>query len=330
MGGVALMRRMSIVFFLAGLFVAAWLFNGINAAGVVRSIASIGWGFILVLGVRVVLLYVDSHSWRLLLLAGVRPSLHLSAFQRWIGEGVTVLLPFASISGELVRVRLAIVYGLRGAVAFASIVMDAVVAVVSQILFLGIGVALYVSIGSGSDALRGSMGFALIALLLAAGAMAMAIRGEWLGRFGKILKNVFSSSQASWLAEAMNSVDEQIAEITARRAAFLRSLLWRLLGWVLGAAEIALVLYLLGKPISLGEALMLDALTTAVRTAFFFVPAGLGVQEGTLLLLGATLGIGGETMMAAALIKRARELVFGLPAVLAWQWVEAERVEGKS
>jgi putative membrane protein len=259
-----------------------------------------------------------------------RPSLHLSAFQRWIGEGVTVLLPFASISGELVRVRLAIVYGLRGAVAFASIVMDAVVAVVSQILFLGIGIALYVSMGGAGDALRGSIGFGLIALLLAAGAMAMAIRGGWLGRFGRLLKGVFSSSQASWLAEAMNSVDEQIAEIAARHAAFLRSLLWRLLGWLLGAAEIALVLYFLGRPISLGEALILDALTTAVRTAFFFVPAGLGVQEGALVMLGATLGIGGETMMAAALIKRARELVFSLPAVLAWQWIEAKRVERKS
>ncbi len=232
MGGLALMRRMTVFFFLAGLFLAAWLFDGIDAAGVVRSIAAIGWGFMLVLGVRVVLLYVDSHSWRWLLLSEERPSLHLSAFQRWIGEGVTVLLPFASISGELVRVRLAIVYGLRGAVAFASIVMDAVVAVVSQILFLGIGIALYVSMGGAGDALRGSIGFGLIALLLAAGAMAMAIRGGWLGRFGRLLKGVFSSSQASWLAEAMNSVDEQIAEIAARHAAFLRSLLWRLLGWL--------------------------------------------------------------------------------------------------
>jgi putative membrane protein len=315
-------RRLSIIFLFAGLFVAIWLFDSIDVTGVVRAVSVIGWSFLLVLAVRIMLLYVDAHSWRWLLLKEVRPSLNLSAFQRWIGEGVAILLPFATISGELARVRLAMVYGMRGSVAFASIIMDAVVAVVSQILFLTIGLTLYIATGRDHGAVSGSAGLGLIALMLATGAMVAAVQGGWLGTFGRFLKGLFAGPQASWVAEAMTTVDEQISKIVSRRAEFLRSVLWRLLGWLLGAAEIALILYLLGEPVSVGEALMIDALTTAVRTAFFFVPAGLGVQEGSLMFLGATLGIDGEVMMAAALIKRARELAFSFPALLAWQWVE--------
>jgi len=208
--------------------------------------------------------------------------------------------------------------------------MDAVVAVVSQVIFLTIGITLYVASGRDYGAIGGSAGLGLIALMLATGTMAAAIRGGWLGTFGRFLKGFFAGPQASWLADSMHTVDEQIAEIISRRAEFFLSVLWRLFGWLLGAVEIALILYLLGEPISLGEALMIDALTTAVRTAFFFVPAGLGVQEGSLMFFGATLGIGGEVMMAAALIKRARELAFSFPALLAWQWVEGNRAEKES
>ncbi len=44
------------------------------------------------------------------------------------------------------------------------------------------------------------------------------------------------------------------------------------------------------------------------RSAAFFVPSGLGVQEGGYVLLGAIFGLGPETALALSLAKRAREL----------------------
>jgi hypothetical protein len=71
---------------------------------------------------------------------------------------------------------------------------------------------------------------------------------------------------------------------------------------------------------------MLESLIQAVRSAAFFMPGALGVQEGGLILLGAVVGLGPEVALALSLIKRIRELAVGLPALLAWQMVEGRRL----
>jgi len=319
------MRILTIAMWALGIALIAVLVYLADARVVVGTAAMVGWGFVPVLLVRVVVLYVDSHSWRWLLSPADRFGLHLAAFQRWIGESVSVLLPFAVVGGELVRVRLAMVYGIAGAPALASIVMDAVVAAMSQMLFFALGVALYARIATRPDALTQSILLGGVALLVVVMAMWMAIRVGVVDRFGRLLKGLVAGERVDWLADAMRSVDRHIVETADRRGDFWRSVAWRLLGWLLGAAEIWLILWLLGQPITVAEALMLDALAGAVRNVFFFVPGGLGVQEGALVLLGGTLGIGSETMLGMALVKRAREVVVSVPGLVAWQAVESRR-----
>jgi len=64
---------------------------------------------------------------------------------------------------------------------------------------------------------------------------------------------------------------------------------------------------------------MLESLGNAVRGAAFAVPGALGVQEGGFILLGSQLGLDAETSLALSLVKRFRELVFGLPGLVVWQ-----------
>ena len=75
----------------------------------------------------------------------------------------------------------------------------------------------------------------------------------------------------------------------------------------------------MGHPVSLIEALILESLTQAVRAAAFVVPAGLGVQEGGLVLIGGALGLSPDLSLALSLAKRFRELIVGLPGLLVWQ-----------
>lgn len=319
------MRILSFAAWVAGLGLIGFLVYWADAGAVLRSAAVVGSGFAWVLLIRVVLLYVDAHSWRLLLRPVVRPGVHMAAFQRWIGESVSVLLPLAAVGGELVRVRLALLFGIPPAPGLASLVMDAVVAAVSQMLFFGLGVALYgqiVPTAGDADALGRPIFFGGVALSMVVCAMWLAIRGGLLGRFARLVAGMFASERVVWLADAMSTLDEHVQAIADDRSAFSWSVAWRLLGWVMGATEVWVILYLLGRPISVAEALVLDALTGAVRTAFFFVPGGLGVQEGALMLLGGTLGVAGETMLAAALVKRAREVSMSIPGLLAWNLVE--------
>ena len=75
---------------------------------------------------------------------------------------------------------------------------------------------------------------------------------------------------------------------------------------------------------------MLESLILATRTAAFFVPGALGVQEGVLVLLGGMIGLGPEVALALSLVKRVRELVIGVPGLLAWQVAEGKNLLSRS
>ncbi|BDB28174.1 hypothetical protein CTP10_R55850 [Cupriavidus sp. P-10] len=119
--------------------------------------------------------------------------------------------------------------------------------------------------------------------------------------------------------------DAHIRALNHRRSKLVRAVLWQLAGLVTGTLEVWLALMLLGHPVPLWHALAIESLTQAARNVALFVPAGLGVQEAVVMLLGQALGMDAQVSLALALVKRAREILFGVPALLSWQWVELRR-----
>ncbi len=101
----------------------------------------------------------------------------------------------------------------------------------------------------------------------------------------------------------------------------------------MGVGEVWLALSFLGHPVSLLSAMMLESLGQAVRAGAFAVPGALGVQEGGYVMLGRVLGLGPETALALSLAKRVRELLLGIPGLIAWQLdavtAESERHEAR-
>jgi uncharacterized membrane protein YbhN (UPF0104 family) len=97
---------------------------------------------------------------------------------------------------------------------------------------------------------------------------------------------------------------------------------WRLIGWLWGSAEIWLAFWLLGHPIGVAEAVVLESLGQAVRSVGFLLPGGLGAQESGIVAAGIMLGIDPDLALAVALIKRARELAYGVPGLIAWSVVD--------
>jgi hypothetical protein len=75
-----------------------------------------------------------------------------------------------------------------------------------------------------------------------------------------------------------------------------------------------------------GVVLVIESLLYATRSAAFFVPAAVGVQEGAYIVLGAAFGLGPDMALALSLLKRARDLVIELPALGAWQIIEGGRL----
>jgi uncharacterized membrane protein YbhN (UPF0104 family) len=115
-------------------------------------------------------------------------------------------------------------------------------------------------------------------------------------------------------------LDTAIRELTSARGRLARTIVWQLAALTGGCSETWLALRWLGHPLSLAGAVALESFTIAARSLIFVAPAGLGVQEAGLIGVGHALGLGSDVAMALSLAKRMREILFGLPALAAWQW----------
>ena len=105
-----------------------------------------------------------------------------------------------------------------------------------------------------------------------------------------------------WAAKlgGIGSFQTELERIYATRRAGGWSRFWRLAGWFAGAAEIWLCLWFLGVPAHWTDAVILESLSQAGRSAAFTVPGAIGVQEAGFVALGLVLGLDPSTALAWA------------------------------
>jgi uncharacterized membrane protein YbhN (UPF0104 family) len=92
---------------------------------------------------------------------------------------------------------------------------------------------------------------------------------------------------------------------------------------VAGGVGIWVMLWSIDVHVSLRAALVIEALGQAIRALGFAVPGALGVQEGALILVSGLFGVPPDMALALSIVRRLREVVHGVPALLLWQRVES-------
>jgi putative membrane protein len=263
-------------------------------------------------------------AWRALVPSPPRPSVAAFWRLRWIREGVNNLLPVAGIGGELVGARLLTRHGMPLGLAGASATVDMTVEMVTQILFALVGLGL-LSIVSHDRAVAFWAALGMLVALLAAAALVAVQRS---GLFKLIERGLLRLAER-WPGLSLDGISglhDAVLAIHARRRGLLVGAACHGISWVLGTAEVWIALHALGHPVGLGEALVIESLGAALRTAGFFVPGALGVQEAALILVCGPFGVPAETAVALSMVKRVRELGYGLSGLIAWQWSEGYRL----
>ena len=124
----------------------------------------------------------------------------------------------------------------------------------------------------------------------------------------------------------IDAVYQNLAAIYAVRSDLVASTVVHMAGWIIGVAEVLIVFACMGHPVSVAEAVVIESLLHAIRGAAFAIPGALGAQEGGLVLLCAAFGIPPEQAIALSLVKRAADLVLGVPGLLGWQRLEWRRL----
>lgn len=327
-----LTRWLPALFGLSGLALLIGVIAHGGSAEILALLATAGWSLLWLIPFHILPIALDAEGWRVLLrrpggMGNSRGSAGLP-FLWWIAsvrEAVGRLLPVGGVGGEIVGIRLSLWRVPDGAAVTASVVVETLLTIVNIYLFVAVGLCLVIALDGGS--LAGSLLGGLAATLPVPALL------YWLLRHGAVFARIERAAigllgEESRLAALFGSsarLDAELRAIFARRRDLLISLLWQLAGMVVGAFEVWLALHLLGHPISPLAAIALEALGLSIRHFAFFVPAGLGVQEAGFVLFGQLLGVPADAAVALSLAKRVRELGYGIPALLSWQWAETRR-----
>lgn len=315
------MRYVGGVLALAGLVLAILLFLHEDFAGIVDLLRDAGPGLILVALVHVVPMTLNARAWQRLLPGPKRASLRIMTWATWVRESVNGLLPVGRIGGEIVAYRILRRSVMRGTDAAASLVADMALSILSQSGFTLLGLGLLLVLGRA--AIASTQLVAAAAVMISLGiAFCVAQRAGTLGAVIRVLNRLLAGRLRAATAKSLQ-LDDAIRSIYERRSDVGACCAWQLAGWVAGAGEIWLALYVLGQQRSVLDAVVIEALIQAIASAAFIVPGALGVQEGGFLLLGAVLGIDGTTALALATTRRLRDVIVFFPGLIAWQWAEA-------
>jgi len=307
---------------ITGLSVMILLIAHEGAVGIIKLLTTAGWMLLLLLPLHVLPLLLDAAGWRAIILQ--RSKLWTLFLIAVVRQAVNGLLPVANIGGELVGIRLIARAGVDGTWAAASVIVEVLLTIVGQYLFVALGVVFLLQF---TQAMRLTNEL-LLALAASAPVIALLIallrHGSVFERLQRIAARIGPDLRQSGVSVSGAKVDAAIGTLFRAPARLARTLAWQFAGLLAECLETWAALSFLGVSVGFSKALILESLTQAARQFLFIVPAGVGVQEVGLVAVGHVLGIGSDVALALSLAKRMTRIVFGVPALLAWQWTETQ------
>jgi putative membrane protein len=312
---------------IVGLTITIALVGFYGFAEIGAAIASAGWGLLAVIAFHFVQMVFSAEAWRTMLPRSSAPGLLKVIGLRWIREAVNALLPVAQIGGEFVGARLLALRHVPLDAAGASVTVDLTLEMVSQIIFTLFGIGLLMVRPHDEQITQWIIGITAIAIVV----VIAFILTQRFGLFRLIERGLIRlANNTGWLGLGrISGLHEAIAALYREPRRLCLACGHHLISWLLGGVEVVLALYVLGVEIDLREGLIIESLGQALRATGFAIPGSLGVQEGGYLFVCGLLGIGPQAAIELSLLKRIREVVLGVPGLIAWQIIEGRRLASR-
>jgi len=282
-----------------------------------RALAShlrvLGWSAPLIFLPYALSSVLDAAGWRATFVH-FRPTLWLLYLVRLVGEAMNSITPTAYLGGEPVKAFVLQRFGVSLTEGATSVILAKTALTIAQIAFVIVGVALFL--------IRRDVGLAFAPTLLAlttAGAVVTAVlvalqRRGLVAFLARLARRVLPRARvAERLASRAPEIDARLRSFYgARPRAAAASVAFHFAGWITGAAEVFAIMTLIGHPVSIGDAIVIEALAQPTRLAGIFIPGTIGVQEAGGMVIFSILGLPAELGLAMMLLKRVREIGFNL------------------
>jgi glycosyltransferase 2 family protein len=313
------MKTIALPALLIGLAAATLLVAHYGFAAVGNVFLSIGWvGFLAVVVLHLAVTAICGLAWFDLVPPPQRPRAWAFIWGRLVRGGGGDVLPLSQLGGLVLGARATSLAGLAGAMSVASTIVDITVELLSQLAFVALALAIFITLRPHSELWPSVAGGLAAAIAIAVLCVAVQRRGS------PIVNRLAARLSRRWIVDAV-AVKRALDDIYRRRRAVLVSFLLHFAAWIAGSVEVWIALQFMGRPLGIAAVLAIEGLLCAARAIAFAVPNALGVQEGAYVVLGGMFGLGPETALGLSLLKRARDLSFGIPALLVWQFVEGWR-----
>ena len=302
------------------------MFRSIGLDGVAQAARRIGWGGAILYWLYSFIVFpLLGAAW--LTAAPGEPARHIGLFSwaRLVREAVADLLPFSQIGGLVVGTRVLTAHGVARPRVYASMIADITTEMASQLLFTLFGLAAMASLllGAHGAALRPAV-FGGTAALIAIMALFVLGQRPLLALATRMAHRILPAA-----ALAIDAVDVELRRIYGEWRHMLASFLFNLAGWIASATGAWVLLHLIAAPLPFLWVLAIESLIFTVRSVAFAVPGALGFQEAAYVLIGPLFGLPPETALALSIAKRGRDIAVGIPALLAWQLIEARSILGR-
>jgi len=321
------MQTAVVIAALLGLALTTAIMGVIGLKDVAHAVGMIGWRGLttLVLCTAAPLLLLGG-AWFLLARDEGLARLPVFIWARLIRDASGELLPLSHVGGFFIGARAAILRGVPSRTAFATSVADVTAELIAQVIFTGLGLAWLagrLAAGTFRETLMGGAGTGLaLSAVAVTGLVIVQRRG---GRVAERLAARFFPGVAARTAEISAAI-QAIYDSPGRVAG---AALIHLLAWVASGLGSWAALRAAGVELNPFSILALESLVAAARSAVVVAPMGIGVQEATYAFVGPLFGLGPDLALALSLIKRARDLVIGIPALMTWQGMEGARAMGR-
>ncbi len=298
---------------LVGLALFLYVIKQTGFAEIVAGVRTLGAGFGLILLLSALRYVSRTGAW----LACMTPAERTVGFwqllrARLAGEAIGDLT-FGPLVAEPLRL-VALGDRLATKAGVSSLAVENVAYTVTSGLMVLAGAAALLTRLSLSESLKQAVYVAVAVVAALSLPMVLVIARRW----------KLASQVAAWLTQRFvgagklrDKLNKQVSELSEledyvfdfyahRRSAFVALLLCETLFHLGGIAEIFTTLTLLGAPVSLATAFMLESLNRALNIAFMFVPALVGVDELGTGLVTAALGFGSTPGVTLAVIRKIR------------------------
>ncbi|MDC3091080.1 lysylphosphatidylglycerol synthase domain-containing protein [Rickettsiales bacterium] len=313
----------TILIFFIGFGAIYWVYKFFAGPESINYITAHKEKLFLLIFAHIPTLYFDALSWKMLMKRNYL-GIYWCFIITWISQTGGKVMPTGNVTGEFIRMYLSVKKGMKLSEASSTVIGDLALAAFSLLIMSVFSLMIVIFSNQEFSIVKGEnkyLGFSILFLILASIIFCIMIRKRVLKFLIRKSSKFITLKLKKNIISNLIKFDFELYLLSYRLKTVFFALIVRAMGWIGGALEIFIFLLIIGVNINIMDVVIIESFTAIMRAMAFFIPAGLGVQEFAFVLVGNFVGLTSPIAFAVAIGRRIREILVGIPALIAWYFL---------